>query len=63
MTYYDSNFGHWNIASDEDLDFYREVQSRSVEKQCADCGRTVRIMPQYDCCNSCADARENGWGY
>ena len=63
MSYYDDNFGHWNMDSDEDRRVYRSVQKRSVEKQCADCGRTVRILPEYAICNSCADARENGWGY
>lgn len=63
MTYYDDNFGHWNMDGDEDRQFYRRVQKASVRKVCVDCGRTVRIMPQYEVCSPCADARENGWGY
>lgn len=63
MGYYDDNFGEWHIADDEDRSFYRRVQKRSVSKVCVDCGRTVRILPQYEVCSPCADARENGWGY
>lgn len=59
-TYFDDNFGHWDIRDEDDVDFYREVQSRSVEKKCAGCGRTVKIMPHYDYCDSCATRREQG---
>jgi hypothetical protein len=31
-----------------------------VMKKCVDCGRMVKIMPNYECCNSCADRRERG---
>ena len=41
--------------------FYFQVQKESVEKVCKGCGENVRIRPQYDICNSCADARESGW--
>jgi hypothetical protein len=60
MTYYDDNFGHWEIESEEDLEFYRQVQQESVEKECQGCGRTVRIRPQYALCGSCADRLERG---
>lgn len=63
MGYYDDNFGEWHIAEDEDRSFYRSVQRRSVRKVCVDCKRTVKILPQYEVCNACADAREMGWGY
>jgi hypothetical protein len=62
--YYDDNFGVWDGMDEPEMrDFYREVQRRSVEKVCVDCGRKVRIMPQYECCDSCADRRERGMQY
>jgi len=61
--YYDDNFGWYEIESEEDIEFYRQVQAESVEKVCADCGRTVRLRPEYAICNSCADRRERGWSY
>lgn len=60
-TYYDDNFGHYEIESDDDVDFYFEMQSQSVEKECCGCGRRVKIKPEYAYCNSCADKRERGW--
>lgn len=62
--YYDDNFGYWEDMEDADsLEFYYETQRTNVEKVCVDCGRTVNIQPHYECCNSCADRRERGWGY
>jgi len=62
--YYDDNFGHWDGMDDPDMvAFYHQTQRENVEKVCVDCGRTVRIRPDYECCNSCADRRERGWGY
>lgn len=61
MSYYDDNFGHWDMQDDEDRDFYRQVQRNSVEKRCRRCDRMVRILPHYAYCNSCADAIERGW--
>ena len=62
--YYDDNFGHWDDMEDpENVDFYRYVQSRSVLKVCSICECEVRIMPQYDKCNDCADRIESGMGY
>lgn len=61
-TYVDDSYGHYEIRSEEDVDFYFETQKASVTKRCVDCGRMVRIKPEYECCNSCADARERGWG-
>lgn len=60
-TLVDDNFGVWDVRDEDDVEFYKEVSRRSVEKVCSMCGRTVRIMPQYDKCNSCADALEGGW--
>ena len=58
---YDDNFGYWNDDNDGDTrQFYRHVQRMSVSKRCKGCDRTVRIMPQYAYCNSCADAIERG---
>jgi Neuraminidase (sialidase) len=59
-SYYDDNFGHWEIESDEDVEFYHETQASNVEKRCEGCGRMVKIQPQYAYCNSCADKRERG---
>lgn len=59
--YYDDNFGEWHDMDDPDVqDFYRDVQKRSVVKTCRGCGRKVKILPQYDICDSCATRLENG---
>jgi len=59
--YHDDNFGNWENMDETDMvDFYHEVQRKSVEKKCVGCGRTVRIRPQYDVCSPCADKRERG---
>lgn len=60
-SYYDDNFGFYEDMDDPDnQDFYEQVQRRSVVKKCVDCGRKVKILPDYECCNSCADKRERG---
>lgn len=61
--YFDDNYGAWNIESEDDIEFYREVQANSVEKICRDCGNTVRIRRDYAICNSCADKIERGFQY
>ena len=61
--YYDENFGFYNIESEDDIAFYRQVQEESTEKTCEGCGRIVRLRPDYGFCNSCADAREQGREY
>lgn len=62
--YYDDNFGHWEDMNDPDMqDFYRQVQRESVEKECSICGRTVRLRPEYDKCDSCCRRLESGWQY
>jgi hypothetical protein len=62
-SYYDDNFGHWEIEDDEDVEFYHQVQKESVRKKCQGCGRMVKIKPDYALCNSCADKAEKGWDY
>jgi hypothetical protein len=61
--YYDDNFGVYDIHDEDDIAFYHQVQAESIEKVCTICGRTVRLRPGYDKCNSCADAIEKGLGY
>jgi len=61
--YYDDNFGAYDIDCEEDIEFYHQMQEESVEKECGMCGRTVRLRPDYWCCNSCADKIERGGGY
>ena len=61
-SFYDDNFGWYEIESEEDIEFYFQNQRESVEKKCVDCGRIVKILPQYECCNACADKRERGFG-
>ncbi len=60
MSYYDDNFGAWDVRDSEDRQFYRTVQRASVAKRCQGCDRMVRILPHYAYCNSCADAIERG---
>jgi len=58
---YDDNFGDWHDCNEPEVqDFYRQTQRTNVKKICVDCGKTVSIQPQYECCNSCAEKRENG---
>ncbi len=59
-TYYDDNFGHYEIEGPEDVEFYHQVQRESRMKKCQGCGRKVRLRPDYAYCNSCADRRERG---
>jgi hypothetical protein len=59
-SYYDDNYGHYTIESEEDVEFYHETQQASVSKKCAGCGRRVKIRRDYAYCNSCAEKRERG---
>jgi hypothetical protein len=62
--YYDDNFGQWNDMNDPDMiEFYHQVQAESIEKECQQCGRLVRLRPDYAICNSCADKIERGYDY
>ena len=60
MEYYDDNFGHYNIESDEDVAFYHAMQRLSVLKRCMGCRQMVRIKRDYAYCNDCAEKRERG---
>jgi hypothetical protein len=63
MTYYDDNFGHWEIESQEDVEFYHQVQRESRPTICRQCDRRVLLRPSYNLCNSCAEANERGYCY
>jgi Zn finger protein HypA/HybF involved in hydrogenase expression len=59
--YFDDNFGHWEGMDDPEMrEFYHQIQKTNVWKKCKDCGRRVKIQPQYAICNSCAEKRERG---
>lgn len=60
-TYVDDNFGVYEVESEEDIDFYFQVQSESVLKVCEGCGNTVKLRPDYGICNNCADRLERGY--
>ena len=59
-SYYDDNFGHWDVQDEDDAAFYEKVQRESRMKKCQGCGRRVRLRPDYAYCNSCADKMERG---
>lgn len=59
-SYYDDNFGHYDIQDEDDVAFYHQMQRKSVRKKCQGCGRSVKISPDYAICNSCADKLERG---
>jgi len=59
-SYVDDNFGTYDIQDEDDIEFYRDVQKRSVRKKCQGCGRIVKILPSYGYCDSCATKREQG---
>lgn len=59
--YYDDNFGEWHDMDDPDnRKFYEHVQKKSRLKICSICGRRVKLLPQYDKCNSCTEKLERG---
>ena len=58
--YVDDNFGVYDIESEEDVEFYHQVQKESRRKKCQGCGRMVKLRPDYAYCNSCANIRERG---
>ena len=60
VSYYDDNFGDYDIRDEGDVEFYRDVQRRSVLKKCRGCGRNVRILPNYTYCDGCATRIERG---
>ncbi len=59
-SYYDDNFGCYEMNDAGDIEFYHDVQRRSKAKKCQGCGRKVRLLPDYAYCNSCADRMERG---
>jgi hypothetical protein len=59
-TYYDDNYGTWDIESEDDIEFYREVQRNSVKTTCRQCGGVFMLKRGYNLCNGCADAMERG---
>jgi hypothetical protein len=62
-TYYDDNFGHYEINDESDVEFYHQVQKESRRKKCQGCGQMVRLRPDYAYCNACADRAERGGEY
>jgi len=60
-TFIDDNFGTYDIEDEGDVDFYHDVQCRSVLKHCAGCGRKVKLLPEYSYCDSCATRIERGF--
>lgn len=62
-SYYDDNFGFYDIQSEEDVEFYHAMQKRSVRKKCQRCGRMVKLAPDYGICNSCCEQIERGGDY
>jgi len=59
--YYDDNFGSWHDTDEEEVrEFYHSVQARSVWKVCSICDEEVKLLPQYDKCDSCMDRMERG---
>jgi uncharacterized OB-fold protein len=58
--YVDDNFGTYEIEDEDDVRFYHDVQKRSVKTKCQGCGRTVKLLPGYAYCDSCARKREQG---
>ena len=61
--YYDDNFGWYEIESEEDIEFYHQMQATNVEKECQRCDKVVNIQPDYAFCNACADAIERGMDF
>ena len=59
-SYYDDNFGWYDIEDEDDVSFYHQMQAESVLKICNGCGRKVKLRCQYGYCNSCANAIEMG---
>lgn len=58
-TYYDSNFGHYEIEGPEDVEFYHQIQKESKLTTCSGCGERKRLRPG-TICNECAETLERG---
>ena len=59
-SYYDDNFGCWEINDEDDIAFYHQVQRESRLRKCHSCGRLVRLRPDYAICNRCMEFHELG---
>lgn len=59
-SYYDDNFGAWDIEDEDGMDFYNQVQAESVRKRCEGCGGMFKLRPEYYICNGCAETLERG---
>ena len=59
-SYFDDNFGNYEINDEEDVEFYHHMQKESEWKACSSCERQVFISYRYSICNDCADRRERG---
>jgi hypothetical protein len=57
-SFYDDNFGHYDIESEEDIEFYHQMQKDSEWKTCKQCEERVFLRRSYVICNSCADQNE-----
>lgn len=62
-SYYDDNFGHWDIEDEDDVEMYHRFQRSNVAKICRTCEQEVFIQPQYDQCDRCATREEQGLAY
>jgi len=59
-TYIDDNFGVYNIESEEDVEWYHQVQKELIWKTCERCERRVKLRPDYGICNNCMEMLERG---
>ena len=59
-TYCDDSFGCREPETEEDVEWYRQVQSESVWKKCNRCGRRVKLRKSYGTCNNCMEMLERG---
>ena len=50
-----------SYEEEENGDFYNKIQRRSVLKTCSICDRKVKLLPEYDKCNSCMEDMEKGF--
>ena len=58
--YCDDNFGCRELETEEDVEWYHQVQSESVWKKCDRCGRRVKLRKSYGTCNNCMEMLERG---
>ncbi len=61
LQHYNDITGQWE---EDDLDnmvrFARKQRRRSVLTKCRQCGDKVRLPPEYDLCDRCANFNEGG---